>query len=282
MSDFSCSALSLAGGEPLAGTAGRTDAFLLLEVRGAWDREALDGLADRPAGAIRRWLEATPRSKALFIRRPDRRGNEIAAFVVRAAAAPPTIRRFRLASHDELLDIDLDAGGERIGGPLALVCGHGRRDACCARLGRPLYDALRNDLGPESLWLSSHQGGHRFAPNLLWLPDGFLFGRVDPAEAAGLVGELNGGRLPHERLRGRTTFPPEAQAAEIAVRAELSLAGMRDVELLSAENGRVRLATPDGEVEVAVEVQSGPTLPASCGAAPARVERYVVASGPET
>ncbi len=278
MSEGTCSALSAAAGEPLAGTAGRTDTFLLLEVRGAWERDAVNGLAEQPAAAIRAWLEATPLSKVLFIRRPDRRAEGIALFVVRAAARPPSIRRFNLTDYDELLDVDLDNGGELGTNSLALVCGHGRRDACCARLGRPLYDALRDEFDSESLWLSSHQGGHRFAPNLLWLPDGLLFGRVTPGEAAGLVAELRAGRLPVERLRGRTTFPPEAQAAEIAVRTALGFTGLRDVELLSVEAGRVRLALPSGIVDATVDVQGGPTVPASCGAMPEQVERYAVSS----
>ena len=278
MTESPCSSLSLAAGEMLAGTAGRADSFLLLEVRGAWQRDVLDGLAEQPAAAIRAWLDAKPRAKALFIRRPDRRGTPIAAFVVRATAEPPTVRRFELANYDDLLGVDLEAGGEPVSGPLALVCGHGRRDACCARLGRPLYDALREEFDPESLWLSSHQGGHRFAPNLLWLPDGLLFGRVGRDEAAALVGELRADRLSVERLRGRTAFPPEAQAAEIAVRAALGVTGLRDVELVSLEDGRVRLALPTGVVDATVEVRSGPTVPASCGAIPEQVERYVVGS----
>ena len=268
MSESTCSALS--AGEPLAGTAGQTDAFLLVEVRGLWERDALDSLAERPAAAIRAWLEATLRSKALLIRRPDRRGDELAAFVVRADGR--TARRFRLAAHDELADLNLSGGGEPVDRPLALVCGHGRRDACCARLGRPLYDELRDELDPESLWLSSHVGGHRFAPNLLWLPEGLLFGRVEPGQAAALVEELRAGRLPVECLRGRTTWPPEAQAAEIAIRTS----GAHEVGLVSAEGGRIRLATPTGEVEVTVGLERGPALPPSCGAEPERGDRYVV------
>lgn len=265
-----CSALS--AGEPLAGTAGRTDAFLLLEVRGGWERDALDSLDERPAAAVRSWLDATPRSKTLLIRRPDRRGEELAAFVVRADAR--TTRRFRLAAYDDLADLDLSDGGELVTTPFALVCAHSRRDACCARLGRPLYDALRDEFDPESLWLSSHVGGHRFAPNLLWLPDGLLFGRVGPGQAGALIEALRSGRLPVECLRGRTTWPPEAQAAEIAIRAS----GARDVELVSAEGGQVRLATRTGEVDVTVQIEVGPALPPSCGAEPERASRYVVTS----
>ncbi len=276
MSNRTCSALSLAAGEPLAGTAGRADAFLLLEVRGAWGRDALDSLAGRPGAAIQEWLGATPRSKVLLIRRPDRRNGELAAFVVTPVADEPTVRRLRLATHDDLADLDLNEGGEFVSGPLALVCGHGRRDACCARLGRPLYDALRAEFGPEELWLSTHQGGHRFAPNLLWLPDALMFGRVDPAGAVALVSELRAGRLPLPSLRGRTIFAPEAQAAEIAVRRKLGLARLADVELVSGEGGRVRLATSAGAVEVEVETWQGPPLPASCGAEPEPGFRYAV------
>lgn len=268
MSDSTCSALS--AGEPLAGTASQTDAFLLLEVRGAWERDALDSLAERPAAAIRSWLDATPRSKALLIRRPDRRGDELAAFVVRADMR--TARRFRLATYDDVADLDLAGGGEPVDEPLALVCGHGRRDACCARLGRPLYDALCEELEAESLWLSSHVGGHRFAPNLLWLPEGLLFGRVEPGQAVALVEDLRAGRLPVGCLRGRTMWPPEAQAAEIAVRAS----GAHEVELVSAESGRIRLATPTGEIDVTVEIEHGPALPPSCGAEPEIASRYLV------
>jgi len=273
-----CSALSLAAGEPLAGTAARADAFLLVEVRGGWQREALDGLEGDGAAAVRAWLEATPRSKVLLVRRPGRRTAELAAFVVHAATDPPTIRRFGFGGHDDLLAADLGRGGEPVAGPIVLVCGHGRRDACCARLGRPLYDALREELEPDSLWLSSHQGGHRFAPNLLWLPEGLAFGRVEPESAAALVDELRHGRLPLDRFRGRTTLPPEAQAAEIAARAGAGAVGVGDVELVSAEGGRVRLALPAGEVDVVVEVRPGRVQPQSCGAPAERLDRLVVTS----
>ena len=58
---------------------------------------------------------------------------------------------------------DLEVGDE-VAGPIVLVCAHGRRDACCARLGPPLFDALAPHCPPDALWQSSHLGGHRFAP----------------------------------------------------------------------------------------------------------------------
>ena len=42
--------------------------------------------------------------------------------------------------------------GTPVDGPLYLVCTHGKRDRCCARYGRPLYDALRERAGPDGVW----------------------------------------------------------------------------------------------------------------------------------
>lgn len=58
-----------------------------------------------------------------------------------------------------------------------LVCTHGSRDRCCASLGYPVYQKLRRGSAPGTngamrVWQSSHLGGHRFAPNLLDLPEG--------------------------------------------------------------------------------------------------------------
>jgi len=273
---MTCSAASTAAGEPLGGTAPRVDACLLIEVRGPWERDAIDSLAGPAAAAALTWLEATPRSRLLLIRRPDRREGDLAAFVVQAAETSPSIRRFALSGHDDLAAVDLARGGEPVDEPLALVCGHGRRDACCARLGVPLYEALRPHAGPGSPWLSSHQGGHRFAPNLLWLPDGLSFGRVDPASVGSLLAELGAGRLPLKSFRGRVTAPPEAQAAEIAVRERFSLSRLADVTLLSAEGGQVSFTSVRGTVEVDVATEQGPPLPASCGGEPEPVARYVV------
>ena len=80
----------------------------------------------------------------------------------------------------------------------------------------------------------SHLGGHRFAANVLVLPDGLCFGRLDARSAVALAAELEAGRLPLEHLRGRTALAPEQQAAEILVRRELGLAGLDDLRLVEA------------------------------------------------
>ena len=276
MSTVTCSAASAAADEPLAGTAPRVDTFLLVEVRGVWERDAIDAFPEDVATRVRTWLDATAQSRLLLIRRPDRREGDLVVFVVRAVESPPSIHRFALRGLDDLLELELEAGGEPVDDPLVLVCGHGRRDACCARLGVSLFEALQDQLGPASLWLSSHQGGHRFAPNLLWLPEGLSLGRVHSSDAPSVVAGLRAGRLPLENLRGFVTYSAEAQAAEIAVRERFCLGQLGDVSLVASEGGRVRLATSAGVVDVEVVTEPGPPLPASCGAEPEPGRRHVV------
>ena len=117
-----------------------------------------------------------------------------------------------------------------------LVCTNGARDPCCGRLGPSVAAALER-ARPGAAYECSHLGGHRFASNLLVLPDGLCFGRLDIRAALDLVEQLDAGRLPLEHLRGRTSYTTEQQAAEILVRRELGLAGLDDLRLADRASG---------------------------------------------
>ena len=88
-----------------------------------------------------------------------------------------------LERYDDLLELDLASAGDQVEHPLLLVCTHGKHDRCCAKFGRPLYDAVREQVDEEWVWQSTHVGGDRFAGNLVVLPDGVYYGRVEPSEA---------------------------------------------------------------------------------------------------
>jgi hypothetical protein len=111
-----------------------------------------------------------------------------------------------------------------------LVCTNGARDPCCAIRGAAVADALAV-ARPGAAYESSHLGGHRFAANLLVLPDGLCFGRLDVRSALALLEELDAGRLPLEHFRGRSSFTEAQQAAEVLVRMELKLSGLDDLQL---------------------------------------------------
>ena len=203
-----------------------------------------------------------------LIRRPDRRDGEALAFVAESEEGGGTLRRL-----DASYDLE---GGERIEGAMFLVCCHGRRDPCCARIGTPVFEALRAHVAEDAVWQSSHLGGHRFAANVLVLPSGILLGRVGPADAPRIGAELAAGRIPLDLYRGRTTHSSDAQAADAAVRERLRLTGLDDVAVVSAEHGRIRLATPSGAIDAVVEAVTGPPLIESCGKEPVVSTRYSV------
>jgi hypothetical protein len=126
-----------------------------------------------------------------------------------------------------------------------LVCTNGARDPCCAIRGPAVAQALERTL-PGQVYECSHLGGHRFAANVLVLPDALCFGRLDARAAIELASELEAGRLPVDHLRGRTTLEPEQQAAEILVRRELGLTRLdelRHVEATTFELADGRRAT---------------------------------------
>ena len=170
---------------------------------------------------------------------------------------------------DELAAVDLANGGDEIAAPLVLVCGHGTRDACCALRGSAVYGALGSGLAEEELWLSSHQGGHRFAANVLILPLGIQLGRIRPEEATRIVGDGLTGRIPLEHYRGRTTYSRREQAAERAVREATGLVSLPDVTLVGDDGTHVRFVAADGsEYRASVDPAPGPLVPPSCGAEP--------------
>lgn len=279
MSPGRCSDLSREAGEPLFATATTATRWLLVEVPGTWPRDvsAEDALPGLARTAVDGWLARTPASKLLFVRRPGGMRNRVLAFSGRAEEGVAEIRRLELSDHDELASVDLDRDGDRVQGSLVLVCGHGTRDACCALRGTAVYGALAATMPDETLWISSHHGGHRFAPNILVLPAGLQFGRVEPDAAAALVARALGGKIELDRYRGRTCYEPLVQAAEHAVRTTTGLDAVGDLRSLGADGAVVRFATRDGtEYAATVETLEGPVVPASCDAS-AEVQRVLSA-----
>lgn len=267
-----CCELSERAGEPLGATATYAENWLVVEVPGTWSRDVArgEGLPAPVRATLGGWLDRTPASRLLFVRRPGRaRPGARLVFVVRAAERDPEVRRLELASLDELADVDLAAAGEVSADSLVLVCGHGTRDTCCAVRGTAVYHALAPRLGPEELWISSHHGGHRFAANVLVLPAGVHLGRVPVERAPSLVDRALAGEVVLSTYRGRTAYPASVQAAERAVRERESLDSVSDLTLLAVEDDAVRFRGDDGRELVAmVERVDGPVVPASCGAEP--------------
>ena len=278
----SCSARALDAGEPLAGTAVADARWLALEQQGPWPAKLAGALADRCAELGVR-LQLLRRSVAR-----DAGDGRVARTCFLAALGDDgrwRVERHVLRDPEDVRRLPLDALGEgrstdpaaRTQEGLFLVCAHGERDPCCARLGRPLHRALCAAHEART-WQTSHLGGHRFAATMVHFPSGYCLGRVPAGRAREIAALLDDARLPVELLRGRVGDPPAAQAADVLVRRERGLDRVGDVALAGVDGGTVTLRVRGGE-RVTVRVDREPLdaeRPASCGKAAEPAERYVV------
>ncbi len=286
-----CAEVSRESDEALAATASRIENWVLLEYRGLWSREILGGssLSDQVKAYLCEQLAALPRSRLLFVRRPERRQHpEYALYVARTAERGSVMLGAELDGYPELVGLDLAAALETgaagwarpIEGPLLVVCTHGKRDRCCAKFGRPLYEAVREQAEEGTVWQASHVGGDRFAGNLVSLPAGLYFGRVERSGVWALLDEVLQGRIPLEHYRGRSCYSFAEQAAERAVRETTGATAPDDLVLLSsnpeAEGWLVRFEV-NGEVhEVVVATELGEPTYMTCDAvSPSRPRRFV-------
>ncbi|MEU8536524.1 sucrase ferredoxin [Streptomyces parvulus] len=296
-----CSTVSWDLDEPVSGTAPVARSWLLLEQPGPWGAKALTSSHLDPA--LGRALEAAAKGtgvRVALIRRPGRhvdRGTPVERRVYAAHTVPGNVwvRGATIRDPRRLLDLDLAAlgrgdhrgfdstlgGGPHLGDPLALVCTNGKRDRCCALLGRPLAAELAAS-GAAGVWEVTHLGGHRFSPTVLVLPHGYVYGRVQAHDVKEILHCAREGRIVVGGCRGNSAWDRPGQAAELAVRSALGedAAGALSVVRTdgSAPRWEVTLAHTDGRhwrVTVA-QGASSPPRPESCGAAvlgsPARME----------
>jgi hypothetical protein len=258
-----CSTLAEELGEPMIGTIEQRVRWLLVEDRSAWGRDAVaDVLGADRASALK-----AARVRALLIRR--REGDpaddvERRAFLVDTAAGTMFART--LTSLDELDVEAVAAGGAAAFGArsderMFLVCSNGKRDACCAVRGRVLLGALA-DRHADRVWECTHLGGHRFAANLVCLPDGIVYGRVTPDDGPRLADAYLAGTLEAAALRGRSAWPAPAQVAEQHVRLRHGLDGLDEVSLIASrvdgETAEVTVAAGDERHTVQLRAEPAP------------------------
>lgn len=296
-----CAAVAGALGEPLAGTAATARAWLAIEQPGPWGRDAL--AASHLDDGVARELSALALGtgvRIVLIRRPGShpdRHRPVPRTVYLAHTVPGRtwLERASVADPKELLDLDFARAGAGEPGllgapvtdPLLLVCTNGRRDVCCALLGRPIAAALATS-HDDLVWECTHIGGHRFSPTAVLLPTGYAYGRLTEASAARLLtaGPVVTGL---DDCRGRSTWPAAGQVAELTVRSRFGVTdpdALTVAEVTTPVDGGwlVRVSHTDGRSwRLAVtEREVASARAASCGAAatPAvALDAVVVGSG---
>ncbi|THA24136.1 sucrase ferredoxin [Streptomyces sp. RKND-216] len=294
-----CATASRVLSEPLAATAATARTWLLIEQPGPWGSKALtESHLDPALGAALDRAAAPHGVRVALIRRPGPhadRGEPHDRRIHLAHTAPGVswvLTRETAAGVDpvtSLPDMDFAALGAGIragagpgwhdhrGDPLALVCTNGKRDRCCALLGRPLAAELAASAHAD-VWEITHIGGHRFSPTLLVLPYGYAYGRAAAHTVKSVLEAVREGRVVTEGCRGRSVWDRPGQAADLAVReatGEQQADALDVVDVQEAPEGSggqrwaVTVVHRDGRrwrVHIAAVADDAPQAAPSCGA----------------
>ena len=272
-----CASAAREAGEPLAGTAPVATCWILIEQSGPWGKKALlESRLDPIFGQSLMDKAAGTGVSILLVRHCDRLERLATAGATRVWVAH-TAPGATLLRHGTMTDLgailDWDFAGLAAGAlppfgvvttePLLLVCTHSGRDSCCAIHGRALITGLLNEVSVpdrDFIWECSHIGGHRFAPTVMSLPGGAVFGRLDLPAALDVFSQSRSLTLTLENYRGRTCFTSPLQVAEIVVRQNAGIYGRDVLDALRVIDGRAlpmpaMAAVPNGQSSLVSEVR---------------------------
>lgn len=206
-----CSTFSKANHEEPGGTAPSWDRCLVLELAKPWEEEVVDSAGFPPAvletlnrvekqGRATRLQCVAPdpeysldgHTRTMLYSRPEvpllaYRSDE---FQVPREQTGPLVEA--LLEHPERLGAFERYRQDTSHIRDIFVCTHGSQDVCCASFGYPIYHRLRHQHARDAggglrVWRVSHLGGHRFAPNLLDMPEGRNWVRVGVDDVEPLV-----------------------------------------------------------------------------------------------
>ena len=157
-----------------------------------------------------------------------------------------------------------------------MVCTHTQVDLACGRFGTPLYRQLRKEYAPADngklrAWQTTHFGGHQFAPTLVDLPQGCLWGHLEPDVIDLLVYRKSSASGLSEYYRGWTGLNKFEQIVEREIWMQFGwswLDYLKTGKVLATEEVAQRQNPDWAEVRIDFEKTDGSTT----GAYEAKIE----------
>ena len=157
-----------------------------------------------------------------------------------------------------------------------LICIHGARDTCCASIGYPIYEKIltsKKSFKVNAIQVS-HIGGHRFAPNIIDMPDGRNWVKLSKDSIDSFISQKKPLNSFTENYRGWTIlkngFEQVAEREAFSIegwdwihKKILSIQTLETKNLLNSKLIEIKYCNSDGtkNKEIHVEVKKTEKLP---------------------
>ncbi len=274
--DFFCSELTREADVQLFGTAPRADIWFMLQYEAPFGKKAFEesSLTEEVKAHFLKTTSQIAHAKLQLIKQGH--GAE-PKFLFIADCLTSTLLKIPFKDYEELLEFDFptllkDGNFVKTYGTheaMVAVCTNGKRDKCCAKFGLELV----KDLEPHfknSVWQTSHIGGHRFAPTFVHLPSGVCYGFAND-NIEKIAEDISNSKISLPNVRGRSIYSKQDQAAEYFLMEKRGEFGLGCFELLKSEQvedgWEISFKNTSGEIlKVSLkEEDSGVMGFASCG-----------------
>ncbi len=276
----SCSSISTSVNEQLFGTAPNVDHWFLIEYNKNWASDAFLS-SDIPRMVKDYVINESgniDNSRIQLIKKDDTNNNGPRFYYANSSEFYPSLYEFQLEQYVDILDIDLvrlseqNGYGEHLSGKkLVLVCSHGSHDKCCGTLGVPVYNLVKGESNIDA-WRTSHVGGHRFAANIIMLPEGIYYGRVNSSNLREVMEHHGRNEIYLDCFRGRSCYRQSAQVSDYFLRTKTGKTGIYDIRLEYEKEREYNISVEFGleDQDIGYSVNSvvlydSIKIPTSCG-----------------
>jgi len=237
----SCSQLSIESSEQLFATSPVVHYWYLLEFNEQWEEDAFNNsrLSKDIKKKITELTSHKPYSRLQLIKKTKRDRNNLKLFIAITKENQKELYSIDIADYEEILNLNpynlFDSANQQTQ-QIILVCTHNSYDKCCGKYGKEVYKYLSIKEKDFDIWQTTHLGGHRFAANILMLPEGLYFGRVNSESFIHIKNEYSNNKIYLDSLRGKCYYKKEIQASEYYLRSKLEFYGLNNIKLVSSFN----------------------------------------------
>ncbi|MBI4836693.1 MAG: hypothetical protein HY817_05560 [Candidatus Abawacabacteria bacterium] len=234
-----CADVSRQNQESFLGTASPVRFWLMIECPEPWGNSALkeSSLTEGVKQHLLKLYDGSSAVRIQLIKKNDQPASLLNIFWADCAAQKDRLWHGQVNSYQELLTIDFadfiskspTAPFQETAQTHFFICTNGKHDPCCAKYGSNLFLTVASQC--DNVWQTTHLGGDRFAANVLSLPHGAYYRRVDQPGLASIIANEKAQKVTLAHFAGRSCYSRAIQAGECLVREKAQLYGWQDLQL---------------------------------------------------